>query len=73
MAVFFEQPVDCESNHVSFHHEGIEYFDSGNGVIQAISAIVLTNDYNKGFQFFSVILLNESDSKNSNVKSHEDI
>ena len=65
--------VDCANNHVSFQHERVEYFILGKEVIQPISASALMNDYSKGCQMFSIVLRNESDSKNSNVKNREDI
>ena len=65
--------IDYGNNHVSFQHECTKYFILANGIIEPISASALMNDYNKGFQMYSVILHNESDSKNSNVNNHEDI
>ena len=50
--------------------KSIEYFVLANQVIQPISASALMNDYKKGCQMFSVILRNDCDSTNSNLKNY---
>ena len=65
--------IDHANNHISLSHEGIECSILANESITPVSDSTIINNYNKVFQMFSVIRLNELVSNDSDVRNYEDV